>query len=66
MHKQKVHKGVKKRRMRITRKGKVLRRVSGRNHLMSPKPGKKRRRLRRTELLHGGELRRAKRLLAKR
>ena len=63
MPKQKVHKGMKKRRVRLTRGGKGMRRRAGAIHLMSGKPGKKRRRLRRPVQITGGELRRAKRLL---
>lgn len=63
MPKQKVHKGVKKRRMRVTRRGKVVRRRAGATHLMSGKSGKKRRGLRRPTAVVGGEAKRAKRLL---
>lgn len=47
MPKQKTHKGSLKR-MRVTRKGKVLRKQSFRGHLLSGKSGRRKLRLRRT------------------
>ncbi|MBM4019715.1 MAG: 50S ribosomal protein L35 [Planctomycetes bacterium] len=51
MHKAKSHKGIRKR-MRLTRKGKVVRRRAGAGHLMSGKSGARRRRLRRKAAVH--------------
>jgi large subunit ribosomal protein L35 len=51
MPKQKTHKGIQKR-MRVTRKGKVLRRKANRGHLMSTKSGSRRRNLRRRTGVH--------------
>jgi len=45
MHKQKPHKGVKKR-VKITARGKVKRPKAGKSHLMSGKSGRRRQRLR--------------------
>jgi large subunit ribosomal protein L35 len=47
MPKQKVHKGLQKR-VRVTRRGKVVRKQAFRGHLMSPKSGQRRQSLRRT------------------
>ena len=49
--------------MRLTRKGKVLRRRAGSTHLMSGKSGGVKRRLKRAAILSPGETRRAKKLL---
>ena len=46
MPKLKTHKGLKAR-VRVTRRGKLVRRKSGKSHLMSSKPAKRRRQLRR-------------------
>ncbi|MBM4037429.1 MAG: 50S ribosomal protein L35 [Planctomycetes bacterium] len=46
MPKQKTHKGLKAR-VRVTRRGKLVRRKSGKSHLMSAKTSKRRRALRR-------------------
>jgi len=45
MPKMKSHKGIRKR-MKLTRRGKVTRRRANRGHLMSGKSGKRRRQLR--------------------
>jgi large subunit ribosomal protein L35 len=50
MPKQKSHKGIKKR-MKLTRKGKILRSRAGKGHLLSGKSGQRRRRLRRKGLV---------------
>ncbi|HUS58059.1 MAG TPA: 50S ribosomal protein L35 [Planctomycetota bacterium] len=62
MPKMKTHKGVAKR-VRVTRKGKVLVSRPGRRHLLSGKSGKNRRRLRRKKLLAPADAKRMKRLL---
>jgi large subunit ribosomal protein L35 len=51
MPKLKTHKGIRKR-MRVTRRGKVLRRKANKGHLMSGKSGQRRRRLRRKTSVH--------------
>ena len=51
MPKQKSHKGIKKR-MRLTRRGKIVRKHANAGHLMSGKSGQRRRRLRRSGLVH--------------
>ena len=51
MPKLKTHKGIRKR-MRVTRKGKVLRSKANAGHLMSGKSGQRRRRLRRKTHVH--------------
>jgi large subunit ribosomal protein L35 len=51
MPKLKTHKGIQKR-MRLTRKGKIVRRRAGAGHLMSDKSGQRRRRIRRAALVH--------------
>ncbi|MCZ6689973.1 MAG: 50S ribosomal protein L35 [Planctomycetota bacterium] len=63
MPKQKLHKGVKKRRIRLTRKGKVLRRRAGSTHLMSGKSGGTKRRLKKVAIMTPGENKRARKLL---
>jgi len=52
MPKQKTHKGLAKR-IKITARGKVVRRRAGASHLMSDKSGKRCRSLRRTEVITG-------------
>jgi len=52
MPKQKPHKGLRKR-VRVTRTGKVVRRHAGRSHLLSGKSGCRRQRLRRPVLVAG-------------
>jgi len=51
MPKQKSHKGIKKR-MRLTRTGKIVRKHANAGHLMSGKSGRRRRRLRRSAAVH--------------
>jgi large subunit ribosomal protein L35 len=51
MPKQKSHKGIKKR-MRLTRRGKIVRKHANAGHLMSGKSGQRRRRLRRAGVVH--------------
>ncbi len=51
MPKQKTHKGIQKR-MRVTRRGKVLRKKANSGHLMSTKSGQRRRRLRQRTHVH--------------
>jgi large subunit ribosomal protein L35 len=55
MGKLKSHKGIKKR-MRVTRKGKVLRKKANAGHLMSDKSGQRRRRLRRKAHVHSTQV----------
>jgi len=55
--KKKTHKGLSKR-VKVTAKGKVLRRRSYGGHLMSGKSGKRRRHIRRPALLLGADARR--------
>jgi len=64
MPKMKTHKGVAKR-VRITRKGKVLLRRPGRRHLLSVKSAKRRRALRRVRPAHPADAARIKKLLGK-
>jgi large subunit ribosomal protein L35 len=45
--KQKTHKGIKKR-LKVTGTGKIIRKKSGKSHLLSVKTGKRLRRLRKT------------------
>lgn len=52
MHKLKPHKGLAKR-VRVSARGKVMRRMSFKGHLMSGKPGCRRQRLRRSVPLKG-------------
>ncbi len=58
MGKQKSHKGLAKR-VKVTARGKVVRRQTFRGHLMSGKSGSRRRRLRRVVNLAPGDARRA-------
>jgi len=51
MPKLKTHKGILKR-MRLTRKGKIVRSRAGAGHLMSDKSGQRRRHIRRAALVH--------------
>ncbi len=62
MPKQKVHKGLKKR-VRVSKGGKILRHKAGMSHLMSGKSGKSRRRLRRATVTAKSEQKRMKHLL---
>lgn len=58
MHKHKRHKGLAKR-VKVTARGKVIRKQTFRGHLMSGKSGARRRRLRRTVLMTDFDARRA-------
>ena len=51
MPKHKSHKGIRKR-VRLTRNGKIVRKHANAGHLMSGKSGQRRRRLRRAGLVH--------------
>jgi large subunit ribosomal protein L35 len=62
MAKMKGHKGIQKR-MRRTRRGKVMRRRANRGHLMSGKRSKRRRRLRGKSQVMTGQARQYARLL---
>jgi len=62
MPKLKTHKGIAKR-VRVTRTGKVLVSRPGRRHLQSGKPAKRRRQLRRKQVVAPAAARRMKRLL---
>ncbi|HUW30088.1 MAG TPA: 50S ribosomal protein L35 [Planctomycetota bacterium] len=62
MPKLKTHKGIAKR-VRVTRNGKVLVSRPGRRHLLSGKSGKRRRQLRRKQLVASAPAKRMKRLL---
>jgi large subunit ribosomal protein L35 len=62
MPKLKTHKGLKAR-VRVTRKGKVVRRKAGKSHLMSHKSGKRRRHLRGQTAVEGAYAKTAKRQL---
>lgn len=64
MPKMKTHKGVAKR-VRITRKGKVMLRRAGRRHLLSVKSAKRRRALRRVRVASPADAARIKKLLGK-
>ena len=52
MPKQKTHKGIAKR-FRVTARGKVMHHKAGKSHLLSHKPAKRRRNLRRTAQITG-------------
>ena len=60
--KMKTHKGAKKR-MRVTRRGKVVARKQNKGHLMSSKSGKRRRSLKRKLTLNSVDAKRYKRAL---
>ena len=62
MPKHKTHRGLAKR-VKITAKGKVKRRKSFTSHLMSGKPGKRRRRLSKPAILEGRFATKMKKLL---
>jgi large subunit ribosomal protein L35 len=62
MHKPKSHKGIRKR-MKLTRRGKVLRSRPNRGHLMSTKSGQRRRRLRRKATVHKTQVKTYRRLI---
>jgi len=62
MPKGKTHKGVRKR-MKLTRRGKITRRRANRGHLMSGKRGKRRRHLRGKATVAEGQVRTYARLM---
>jgi len=62
MAKMKTHKGILKR-MRRTRRGKIMRRRANRGHLLSGKSSKRRRRLRRRSQVPAGQVRAYARLM---
>ncbi|MFW6158139.1 MAG: 50S ribosomal protein L35 [Planctomycetota bacterium] len=62
MPKQKTHKGLAKR-VRVTRRGKVMRGKAGRRHLLSGKSGKRKRQLRQKAKVAPTEKKRIKRAL---
>jgi len=62
MPKQKTRKGVAKR-IRVTRRGKVMRGKAGRRHLLSNKSRKRKRQLRRKTTLAGADVTRMKRAM---
>ena len=62
MPKQKTRKGVTKR-IRVTRRGKVIRGKAGRRHLLSNKSRKRKRRLRRKGTLARADVARTKRAM---
>jgi large subunit ribosomal protein L35 len=63
MPKLKTHKGVKKR-IRVTRTGKVIRRRAGKSHLLSKKRSKSRRQLRKSRAVRGRAAKTLVKLLA--
>jgi len=62
MPKMKTHRGAAKR-FKVTGSGKITRRKAFRSHILEKKPSKRTRRLARTAVLQGGDLKEAKRLL---
>ena len=62
MPKLKTHKGILKR-MRLTRKGKIVRRRANAGHLMSDKSGQRRRHIRRAALVHKTQVKTYTRLM---
>jgi len=62
MPKSKTHKGISKR-VKVSSTGKLLRKSSGKSHLLSTKSSKRKRRLRKTKLVPKIETRRTIRLL---
>jgi large subunit ribosomal protein L35 len=62
MPKLKSHKGIKKR-LRLTRKGKIVRKHANAGHLMSGKSGQRRRRLRRAGSVHETQVKTYTRLI---
>jgi len=62
MHKAKTHKGILKR-MKLTRKGKILRARPNKGHLLSGKSAQRRRRLRRAGLVHKTQVKTYTRLM---
>jgi large subunit ribosomal protein L35 len=63
MHKGKTHKGILKR-MRLTRRGKVVRSRAGGGHLLSGKSGQRKRRLRRKAVVSQGQVKTYRRLIS--
>lgn len=63
MPKMKSHKGMRKR-LKITKRGKVLRRHPGKSHLMTGKTGKRRRHLRRAIVAKGKIARKTRELMS--
>lgn len=64
MAKIKPHKGLKKR-VKVTASGKLVRRKANKGHLMSGKPGKRRRRLSRPGQIAPADLKTIRRMLGK-
>lgn len=62
MPKLKTHKGVAKR-VKVTKTGKILRKSAGKRHLAAGKSSERKRRLRHSVTMTGGEAKRFKRLL---
>jgi large subunit ribosomal protein L35 len=62
MPKMKSHKGIRKR-MKLTRRGKIIRRKANRGHLMSGKSGQRRRNLRRKTSVHHTQVKTYTRLI---
>ena len=62
MPKMKPHKALLKR-VKVTGTGKVVRKQANKGHLMSTKSGNRRRRLNKTVLVHGADMKRMKRML---
>lgn len=63
MPKQKTHKGLKKR-FSVSGSGKVKRQKAGRGHLMSTKPGKRIRGLRKGAVMTGAEAKKIRELIS--
>ena len=63
-NKMKPHKGLLKR-VKVTARGKILRRKANKGHLMSSKTGNRRRRLGKPGMIAPSEMKRARRMLAK-
>jgi large subunit ribosomal protein L35 len=62
MPKLKTHSGIKKR-IRVTKTGKLMRRHARLNHFLEKKSGSRKRRLNRSEVVTGGQARNIKRKL---
>jgi len=63
-NKMKPHKGLLKR-VKVTARGKIVRRKANKGHLMSSKSGNRRRRLGKAATIAPSELKRARRMLGK-
>jgi len=63
-NKMKPHKGLQKR-VKVTARGKILRRKANKGHLMSSKTGNRRRRLGKAGAIAPSEMKRAMRMLAR-